>query len=505
MIDFIVVEKNDENCIIIMNWRNDETTRNMSLNTNIKSFDDFKNEFYNDYFNNTIPPFFILYNNEKIGLISVIDNKYDENEYIININICQDYRGKKLGTPIIINYIEFIKKKHKTKKYIVAHIKEKNIPSIKTFEKCGFLFYDKYIKNDEIVLKYKSIMQSFKIGSKTISHNHPTFIIAELSCNHNQNYESAIKLIHEAYKAGANAVKLQTYTPDTITLNSKKDYFKIGGTIWENQYLYDLYEKAYTPWEWHKNLKEEANKLGMELFSSPFDTTAVDFLETLDIPAYKIASFEITDHILIKRIAETKKPVIISSGMASKEELQEAVDLLRKHGCPNIAMLKCTSAYPAKPEDANLITMKDMGETFNVITGLSDHTLGIEVPIISIALGAKIIEKHFTLSRDSGSPDDEFSLTPEEFKQMVDGVRKAEKSIGVVTYGGVKTEEECKKFRRSLFVCKDIKEDEEFTKDNIRSVRPGCGLHTKYYDDILGKKAKYDIEYGEPVVWDMIS
>jgi pseudaminic acid synthase len=326
-----------------------------------------------------------------------------------------------------------------------------------------------------------------------------------LSCNHNQNYNSAIELIHAAHLAGADAVKLQTYTPDTITLNSKKDYFKINGTIWDNQYLYDLYEKAYTPWDWYPSLKKEANDLGMELFSSPFDPTAVDFLEQYDTPAYKIASFEITDHILIKKIAQTKKPVIISSGMASKEELSEAINLLRQHGCNDICMLKCTSAYPAKPEDANLITMKDMSEQFNVITGISDHTIGIEVPITAVALGAKIIEKHFILSRNSESPDDAFSLTPSEFKQMVDSVRIAEKSIGEITYGGVKTEEECKKFRRSLFVCKDIKKGELFTTENVRSVRPGKGLHTKYYDDVIGKVAKYDIEYGEPLSFDMIN
>jgi pseudaminic acid synthase len=240
----------------------------------------------------------------------------------------------------------------------------------------------------------------------------------------------------------------------------------------------------------------------MELFSSPFDTSAVDFLEKLDVPAYKIASFEITDHILIKRIAETKKPVIISSGMASKEELGEAVELLRKHGCPNICMLKCTSAYPAKPDDANLVTMKDMAESFNVIPGLSDHTLGIEVPVTSVALGAKVIEKHFTLSRSSGSPDDAFSLTPDEFKLMVDTVRIVEKTIGTVIYGGVKSEEECKKFRRSLFACKNIKKGESFTSENIRSIRPGNGLHTKYYEEILSKRAKNDIEFGEPLKWD---
>lgn len=498
------VEKNDKNAKLLMEWRNDEITREMSFNQDLKMWDIFKNEFYNNYFNNTIHPLFAVLNDDKIGLVSFVDDK-DTKELIININISPEHRGKKLGSIIIKNAIDYIKNNYKLNHNIIAHIKDKNIPSIKTFEKVGFKFQEKYIKNNETILKYKYIMQSLKIGNSIISNESPTYIIAELSANHNQKLENAIQLIKEASKCGANAIKLQTYTPETITLNCKKDYFQIKGTLWNNQYLYDLYDKAYTPWEWHKELKEEANKLGMDLFSSPFDVTAIDYLELLDFPAYKIASCEITDHILIKRIAQTGKPVIISSGMASKEELKEAVDLLKQNGCNQICMLKCTSAYPAKPEDANLITMKDMAESFNVISGLSDHTLGIEVPVTSVALGAKVIEKHFTLSRDSGSPDDAFSLTPEEFKLMVDSIRIAEKSIGKITYGGVKSEDDCKNFRRSLFVCKDIKKGETFTKENIKSIRPGNGLHTKYYDEIIGKTAKNDIEFGEPLNWNMIS
>ncbi len=498
------VEKNDEDAKIIMDWRNDEITRIMSFNQNLKIWNTFKDEFYNNYFSNTIPPLFAFLNDQKIGLIGFVDDT-NNNNTIININIAPEYRGKKLGIQMINSAIQYIENNHKQYNKITAHIKEKNIASIKTFEKANFKFQEKYIKNDETILKYYYNMQlSMKIGNTTISNNHPTYIIAELSANHNQNFESALELIRQAKLCGANAVKLQTYTPDTITLNCKKDYFKIKGTLWDNEYLYDLYGRAYTPWEWHKALKEEANKLELDLFSSPFDGSAVDFLETLNVPAYKIASCEITDHILIKKIAETKKPVIISSGMASKEELREAVELLRKFGTTEICMLKCTSEYPAKPENANLLTIKDMAESFNIIPGLSDHTLGVVVPITSVALGARIIEKHFTLSRDSGSPDDAFSLTPDEFKLMVDGVRIAEKSIGQILYGGVKGEEECKKFRRSLFVCKDVKQGEKFTSENVRSVRPGMGLHTKYFEEIVGKSAKYNIEFGEPLSRDMI-
>ena len=339
-----------------------------------------------------------------------------------------------------------------------------------------------------------------KINNNFIGKGHKTYIIAELSANHNQDYNAAIKLIHEAKNAGADAVKLQTYRADTITIDCDKDDFQIkGGTLWDGQTLFNLYKKAYTPWEWHKGLKEEAEKLGMDLFSSPFDVTAVDYLENLNMPAYKIASCEITDHILIKKIAQTKKPVIISSGNASEQELQEAVDILRANGTTEICMLKCTAAYPAKKEDANLLTISDMMNKYNVIGGLSDHTLGHEVPTLSVAMGARVIEKHFTLSRDSGSPDDAFSLTPDEFKEMVKSVRDAESIVGNVTYGGVLSEKETKKHRRSLYIVKDMKKDDKFTKDNLKSIRPGNGLHTKHYWNILGKECNQDIEFGTPM------
>ena len=346
----------------------------------------------------------------------------------------------------------------------------------------------------------------FSINNRKIGHEYPTYIIAELSCNHNQDINLAYQLIDAAAECGANAVKLQTYTPDTITIDCDKPIFKdcLKGTLWEGNSLYQLYSKAYTPWTWHKELKEYANSKGLDLFSSPFDVTAVDFLETLDFPAYKIASFEITDHILIKRIAQTGKPVIISSGMASLSELNDAVSLLRKHGTTQIAMLKCTSAYPAKHEDANLNTIKHMIETFNVVGGLSDHTLGIEVPIASVVLGGRIIEKHFKLTDDSGSEDDAFSLKPDEFKKMVDSVRIVEKTLGTIHYDGVNSESKSKKFRRSLFIVKDVKKGDLLTEENIRSIRPSNGLHTRYYNEILGKVARFDLEKGTPLSWDII-
>jgi pseudaminic acid synthase len=344
----------------------------------------------------------------------------------------------------------------------------------------------------------------FQIKDRKIGPGQPTYIIAELSGNHKQNYDNAIELIREAKKAGADAVKLQSYTPDTITLNCDNEYFKIKGTLWDGQTLYDLYKKAYTPWEWYEGLREEAHRLGMDIFSSPFDTTAVDFLESMNVPVYKIASFENTDHILLKRVAQTGKPIIVSTGLSSLEDIETAIHVLRENGTTSIALLKCTSAYPAKPEDANLANIKDLAKRFNVVTGLSDHTVGVEVSIASVALGGCIIEKHFKLCENSGSEDDAFSLTPKEFKQMVDGVRIVEKAIGKVNYGITMGEEESKPFRRSLFITIDMKKGDIFSEDNIKSIRPGNGLHTRHYWDVLGKKAKNDIKFGTPLSWDLV-
>lgn len=343
-------------------------------------------------------------------------------------------------------------------------------------------------------------MATFSINNRPIGGRNKTYIIAELSCNHNQDKEIALELVRRAAEAGSDAIKLQHYTPDTITIPCGKEYFQIKGeTLWDGQTLHALYSKAYTPWEWTSEIQNLAKELGMDLFSSPFDTSAVDFLEQHNVPAYKIASCEITDHVLIKRIAETKKPVIISSGMASKSELQEAVDVLRKYGCTQICMLKCTAEYPAKKSDANLETIRDMMKSFDVVGGLSDHTLGWEVPVGAVYLGASIIEKHFTLSRESGSPDDAFSLEPAEWKEMVQRVREAESIIGKQLYGGVKGEEAMKTFRRSLFVVKPLKKGEKITEEQIRSIRPGHGCHTKHFWDLLGKVAVQDVEYGEPM------
>jgi pseudaminic acid synthase len=324
-------------------------------------------------------------------------------------------------------------------------------------------------------------------------------IIAELSANHNGSLENAIKTIRAAKRAGADAIKLQTYTADTITINSDKDDFVLKDTIWEGKSLYELYQEAYTPWEWHEELFRVAREEGLICFSSPFDKTAVDLLESLNTPAYKIASFEITDIPLIEYVASKGKPVIISTGIAGLDDIELAVETCRKAGNDQIILLKCTSSYPAPIEDANLAMIPDMAKRFNVITGLSDHTLGITVPVAATVLGARVIEKHFILDRSIGGPDASFSLDEKEFTAMVKAVREAEKAIGKVDYTVTEKMQKSRQFARSLYVVEDIKAGEVFTEKNIRSIRPGYGLHPKYYMELLGKRAKVDLERGTPL------
>ena len=347
-------------------------------------------------------------------------------------------------------------------------------------------------------------MNDFRIGDIKIGLNYRPYIIAEMSANHNQDFNQAVKIIEAAKDAGADAVKLQTYTPDTITIDCGSDYFRIKGTIWEGKSLYELYCEAYTPWEWQPKLKKIANDLGMDLFSTPFDHTAVDFLAKMEVPAYKIASFELVDIPLLCKVAQTGKPIIMSTGMATLAEIDEAVSAIREAGCNQLALLKCTSAYPAPPDEMNLRTIHHLAEAFGVTTGLSDHTIGIAVPVAAVALGACIIEKHLTLSRSIPGPDSAFSLEPHEFKEMVDAIRTVEKAIGKISYEITKEQEASRVFRRSLFVVKDVKTGEEFTEQNVRSIRPGFGLNTRYFDKIIGKCANKDIKRGMPITWDMV-
>jgi len=325
-----------------------------------------------------------------------------------------------------------------------------------------------------------------------------TYIIAELSANHGGKIEIAKETIKAAKEVGANAIKLQTYTADTLTLNCDKEDFIIkGGTLWDNKKLYDLYKEAYLPWEWHEELFAYAREIGIDIFSSPFDKTAVDFLEQFHPSAYKIASFEITDYELIRYTASKMRPIIISTGIATIDEIQDAVDICREVGNEDIVLLKCTSAYPAKLEDANLKMIPNLAETFGVIAGFSDHTLGVTAPIVATTLGAKVIEKHFILDRSIGGADADFSLDKEEFSQMVQAVRDAEKLLGKVDYSMNEKKKKSRQFARSLYVAKDIKEGEIFTEENIQSVRPGYGMHPKHLKDILGTIAQKDYEFGE--------
>lgn len=347
-------------------------------------------------------------------------------------------------------------------------------------------------------------MTHIEIDGRAIGPGHPTYVIAELSANHGQRLEQAIKLVEAAKQAGADAVKLQTYTPDTLTIDCDNRYFRIEGLLWAGRTLYDLYREAYTPWEWHGKLKELAARLGATLFSTPFDATAVDFLERLGVPAYKISSFEVVDLPLLRLVAATGKPVIMSTGMASLSEIDEAVRTLRETGATQIALLKCNSAYPAPPEEMNLRTIPHLAAAFGVPVGLSDHTLNEAVPVSAVALGASIIEKHLTLSRADGGPDSAFSLEPPEFAAMVRAVRTAEQALGAVWYGVTPTEAASRVYRRSLFVVRDTEAGELFTEDNVRAIRPGQGLHTRHLPDVLGARAARRIARGTPLDWALI-
>lgn len=346
----------------------------------------------------------------------------------------------------------------------------------------------------------------FKIEDRLIGDDHPVFIMAELSANHLQNFDLAVKTIKAIKDSGADAVKLQTYTPDTITINCDNQYFQIKqGTLWDGKTLYQLYREAYTPWEWQPKLKGIAEDLGLICFSSPFDKTAVDFLENMGVPAYKVASFEITDIPLIEYIASKGKPVIISTGVASLCDIEQAINACRKMGNNQISLLKCTSAYPAPIEEVNLRTIPNLAETFRVVVGLSDHTPGISVPIAAVSIGACIIEKHFILDRQLGGPDAVFSLEPEEFKAMVTAVREVEKALGEISYDLTEKIKRSKELCRSLFVVRDMKAGEVFTEENVKSIRPGFGVHPRYLSDIYGKKSKEDIKRGTPLEWDLVN
>ena len=345
---------------------------------------------------------------------------------------------------------------------------------------------------------------NYTIDGKVINEKNKPFIIAELSGNHNGSIDRAITLINEAKIAGVDAVKLQTYTPDTITLNHDAPQFRLNGGIWDGKTLYELYQETYTPWEWHETLFNHAKKIGLTIFSSPFDTTAVDLLESLDTPAYKIASFEIIDLPLIEYIAKKNKPLIISTGMANIAEIDEACRTVYGSGNSQIALLHCTSGYPTPLNESDLLTIQHLQNTFNVPVGLSDHTEGTLAPIVAVALGARIIEKHFTLDRSDGGPDSKFSLNPAELKQLVIDTHNAYNTLGTANYSVKPSEGNGVDYRRSLYIVEDILEGDKFTSKNIKSIRPGGGLYPKYLPNIIGKQSTKNLKKGDPVEWSMI-
>jgi pseudaminic acid synthase len=344
------------------------------------------------------------------------------------------------------------------------------------------------------------------VNGRGIGAGHPAYLVAEMSANHGHDFEQAVAIIRAMKAAGADAVKLQTYTPDTLTIDSEAPWFRIGpGSVWSGRTLYDLYREAHTPWEWHPRLFQVARDEGLECFSTPFDESAVDFLESLGAPAYKIASFELVDLALIRRVAATGKPLIISTGMGTVAEIGEAVEAARQGGATEIVLLKCTSAYPSPPEAVNLRMIPDLAGAFGVPVGLSDHTLGIAVPIAAVAMGACLVEKHFTLDRKAGGPDSSFSLEPGEFRAMADAIRVTEAALGGVRYGAGVQEEGSRVFRRSLFVVRDMREGELFSAENLRSIRPGFGLAPRYLDQILGRAAVREISRGTPLDWTLVA
>lgn len=346
-------------------------------------------------------------------------------------------------------------------------------------------------------------INELEINGHKIGPGSPVYIIAEMSANHGRSFEQAVRILYAAKEAGANALKLQTYTPDTMTLRCDSAAFRLGdSTPWPGCTLYDLYEEAHCPWAWQPKLKSIADVVGIDLFSSAFDATAVDFLETFNVPAYKVASFEITDIPLIEKIAQTGKPIILSTGLAALSEIEEAVVAARNVGAKEIALLKCTSSYPAAPEEMNLRTIQHLRNTFKVPVGLSDHTLGIAVPVVAVAVGACIVEKHFTLSRTVAGPDSSFSLEPHEFKAMVAAIRVAEKSLGKIQYGATKLEEKNAIYRRSLYAVTKVGAGKPFTEKNVRSLRPGYGISPRYLKLVLRKRAKRDIDAGTPLKWE---
>lgn len=441
----------------------------------------------------------------------------------VNVAVVQAHRGRGLGSDLLRKASSRFFEEHPRIARIHALIKTGNEASLRSFKKAGYAFFRGTMrKNERAVELLLCRVHCLRIGEKTIGPRQPCFVVAELSGNHHGNYEEAVALMKAAKEAGADAVKLQTYTPDTMTLNSNRKWFRVGGTgnpkNWKGKTLYQLYQETYTPWEWQPKLKKLADELDIILFSTPFDETAVDFLEEMNVPCYKIASYEATDFVLLRKVAETGKPVIISFGYSSEEEIRFTLETLRRFGAKDIAALHCVTGYAEKPtaEDMRLSNITDLQKRFGVVSGFSDNNAGIEIPLMAVASGASIIEKHLTLERDKGGPDARFSLEPSELTELISRIRALESGaetvvvpravFGTPCYGPTsQIEAYNKRWRRSLFSGKDIQKGDIFTKENVRDVRPAFGLETKYYDEVIGKRAALDIPFATPLSWGLIS
>ncbi|MBI2094411.1 MAG: pseudaminic acid synthase [Candidatus Omnitrophica bacterium] len=490
----------DEDCRLLWEWVNEPAVRQSAFRSSHISWEEHL-RWFRQKLSDPACLLFVLHAADGTPVSQVRFETKAEGCADVDLSVNAPWRRRGIGVLSLRLALQKVASELPKIKSFIARIKTENTASIRTFEAAGFIARNGvWVKE----LQAKSEDSIIQINDRRIGLGCPVYIIAEMSANHNQDMDHAIELLKEAKRAGADAVKLQTYTPDTMTLSLDQVPFKIQGTLWHGNTLHRLYQKAYLPWEWHKRLKATATELGIELFSTPFDMTAVDFLEQLEMPAYKIASFEVVDLALIERVAKTGKPILMSTGMASFREIQDAIETARNAKASELALLKCTSAYPAPMEELNLLTIPHLAETFGVPVGFSDHTEGITAPIAAVALGASIIEKHFTLTRSTPSPDAAFSLEPAEFKAMVDGIRQVEKARGRVTDEVGPEEAKSLVFRRSLFAVKNIKAGELFSKECIRSIRPGFGLHPRHLKEVLGRSASADIARGTPLTWEHV-
>jgi len=474
----------DNELLMILQWRNNPSVREQMINKDIISIDDHLNYVGNLDKRNDVDYRVIVYEDKYIGVINLTDIKKNSAELGLYKNPESIVKG---AGPLLMDCIYQLAGQKGIKKLKLRVLKS-NLKALHLYERFNFV---KISEDMEYI--YMEIVLDKKI-----------FIVAELSANHDHNINIAKESIKAANETGVDAVKIQTYTADTITIDCQNKYFQIDkGTMWDGRTLYDLYKEAFTPWEWHAELRDYAESLGLTFFSTPFDFTAVDYLEKMNNPIYKIASFEITDIPLIEYAASKAKPIIISTGIAEMQEIKEAVDACRRVGNNDITLLKCTSSYPAPIDQANLLTMVNMKDTFDVKVGLSDHSMGSDIAIAAAALGAEVIEKHFILDRKIGGPDAAFSMEPDEFKKMVESIRNVEKALGKVTYQLSDKTRKNREFSRSLFIVEDIKIGDVFTVKNIRSIRPGYGLAPKYLQDVVGEKAKIDLKKGTPLTFEM--